>query len=79
MGATPRQADALVSWNETAPKQALVAYVEQVTTTGSPHFVPEAERIAVFDNDGTLWPENPIPSQAAFVFDELDRLAPQHP
>ncbi len=66
-------AKALAGWNETPAKAALVGYVERVTTPGSPDFVPEIERIAVFDNDGTLWPEAPIPVQAAFLFDELER------
>jgi len=52
-------ADPLPSWNDTAPKKAIVAFVEKVTKEGSSDFVPPAERIAVFDNDGTLWPEDP--------------------
>lgn len=71
--------DPLASWNDGPAKQALLAFVESVTREGSPAFVPPSERIAVFDNDGTLWPENPLPFQLAFVFDELKRLAPQHP
>src|SRR5438094_8916071 len=66
-------ADPLPSWNDTAPKKAIVAFVEKVTKQGSSDFVPPAERIAVFDNDGTLWPEDPMPFQAAFVLDELKR------
>jgi len=77
MESDPRQAQ-LLSWNDTAPKRAIVGFVEKVTKAGSSDFVPEPERIAVFDNDGTLWPENPLPFQLAFTFDELDRLAPQH-
>ena len=50
-------ADPLPSWNDTAPKKAIVAFVEQVTVDSSPDFVPVAERIATFDNDGTLWAE----------------------
>ena len=72
-------ADPLPSWNETAPKKAIIAFVEKVTKEGSPEFVPAAERLAVFDNDGTLWPENPMPFQAAYVFDELKRRAPNEP
>jgi heat shock protein HslJ len=75
----PILADPLPSWNDTAPKKALMTFVEKVTQAGSPDFVPEPERIAVFDNDGTLWPENPIPTQLAFGFDEISRLAPFHP
>lgn len=72
-------ADPLPSWNDTAPKKAIIAFVEKVTKEGSADFVPPAERIAVYDNDGTLWPENPIPFQVAFVFDELKRRAPNEP
>jgi phosphoserine phosphatase len=68
---TSTAADPLPSWNDGAARQAILAFVARVTTDGSPDFLPEAERIAVFDNDGTLWPENPVPFQAAFAFDEL--------
>jgi len=71
--------DPLPSWNEGPARRAIVAFVERVTTAGSPDFVPGPERIAVFDNDGTLWPEHPLPFQAAFMLDELERLAPEHP
>jgi phosphoglycolate phosphatase-like HAD superfamily hydrolase len=74
-----RAADPLPSWNEGAAKAAILGYVEQVTKEGAPGFIPPAERIAVFDNDGTLWPENPIPFQAAFAFDEAKRLAAEKP
>ena len=74
-----RAADPLPSWNDTAPKQAIVAFVEKVTKEGSTDFVPPAERIAVFDNDGTLWSEQPMYFQAFFVFDRIKALAPQHP
>jgi len=72
-------ADPLPSWNDTAPKQAIVAFVEQVTREGSPDFVPAAERIATFDNDGTLWAEQPIYFQFLFAIDRVKALAPQHP
>ncbi|QDV27339.1 META domain-containing protein [Aureliella helgolandensis] len=72
-------ADPLGSWNEGAAKQSILEFVERVTREGSPAFVPSAERVAVFDNDGTLWPEAPLPFQAAFVFDELRRRAPLEP
>ncbi len=65
--------DPLSSWNDTPTKTALVEFVRKVTEQGSADFVPEDERIAVFDNDGTLWVEQPIPVQAAFAFDELTR------
>jgi len=72
-------ADPLPSWNDTGPKRAIVAFVEQVTKEGSPGFVPVAERIATFDNDGTLWSEQPMYVQAAFVFDRVKALSNAHP
>jgi phosphoglycolate phosphatase-like HAD superfamily hydrolase len=72
-------ADPLPSWNDTAPKQAITTFVERVTKDGTPDFVPPAERIAVFDNDGCLWSEQPVYFQAFFVFDRIKTLAPQHP
>jgi len=74
-----RAADPLPSWNDTAPKVAITEFVENVTRDGSPHYVPLAERIAVFDNDGTLWSEQPMYFQAFFVFDRIKQLAPEHP
>ena len=71
--------DPLPSWNDTASKKAIVAFVEKVTKEGSPDFVPVPERIAVFDNDGTLWAEQPIYFQLAFALDRVKALAPQHP
>ena len=68
--------DPLPSWNATGPKQAIIAYVDQVTQNGSADYVAPAERIAVFDNDGTLWPENPMPFQLAFALDEIRRRVP---
>ena len=72
-------ADSLPSWNDTAPKKAIVTFVERITKQGSPDFVPEAERIATFDNDGTLWAEQPIYVQLLFAIDRVKALAPQHP
>ena len=72
-------ADPLPSWNDTTPKQAIIAFVEKVTKEGSPDFVPAPERIATFDNDGTLWSEQPMYFQAFFVFERIKQLAPQHP
>jgi len=72
-------AEPLPSWNDTAPKQAIIAFVEKVTKEGSPDFVPPAERIAVFDNDGTLWAEQPMYFQLFFAIDRIKALAPQHP
>ena len=73
MAIATNAADPLPSWNEGAAKQAILAFIARVTTAGSPDFLPRAERIAVFDNDGCLWPENPMPFQAAFAIDELKR------
>jgi phosphoserine phosphatase len=72
-------ADSLPSWKDTAPRKAIVAFVEEVTKPGSPSFVPVAERIAVFDNDGTLWAEQPMYFQFEFALDRVKALAPQHP
>jgi hypothetical protein len=72
-------ADPLPSWNDGKAKESIVAFVEKVTTPGSPDFVPVPERIAVFDNDGTLWCEQPMPVQLYFVLDRVKALAPQHP
>lgn len=72
-------ADPLPSWNEGAAKQSIVDFVKATTKKHSPDFVPETERIAVFDNDGTLWSEQPMYFQAFFVFDRIKDLAPQHP
>ena len=76
---TASAADPLPSWNDTAPKKAIVTFVEQVTREGSPSFMQSAERIATFDNDGTLWPEQPMYFQIAFTLDRVKALAPQHP
>jgi phosphoserine phosphatase len=69
----------LPSWNDSKTKQSIVAFVEKVTKPGSPDFVPVAERIATFDNDGTLWCEQPLPVQFYFALDRVKALAPQHP
>jgi phosphoglycolate phosphatase-like HAD superfamily hydrolase len=71
--------DALPSWNDGPAKQSIIAFVARVTTQGSPDFVPAAERIAVFDNDGTLWGEQPMYFQILFAFDRVKALALQHP
>ena len=71
--------DPLSSWNDTATKNAIVTFVERVTKPGSPDLVPPAERIATFDNDGTLWAEQPIYFQLAFALDRVRALAPMHP
>jgi hypothetical protein len=77
--ARPQVAAGLPSWNDGPSKRAIVAFVSRVTQAGGPDFVPVPERIAVFDNDGTLWSEQPIYAQVAFAFDRVKALAPQHP
>jgi phosphoglycolate phosphatase-like HAD superfamily hydrolase len=74
-----RSADPLPSWNEGKTKQSIVEFVAKVTKKGSPDFVPPAERIATFDNDGTLWAEQPLYFQFLFALDRVKALAPQHP
>jgi hypothetical protein len=69
----------LPSWNDTASRKSIIAFVQKVTTQGSPAFVPEGERIAVFDNDGTLWAEQPMYFQLFFALDRVKALAPKHP
>ncbi|HZI49528.1 MAG TPA: HAD family hydrolase [Pyrinomonadaceae bacterium] len=71
--------DPLPSWNDRAPKKAIVAFVEKITKEGSADFVPVEQRIATFDNDGTLWVEQPIYTQVTFAIDEVVAMAPQHP
>jgi len=72
-------ANPLPSWNDGATKQSILDFVAAVTREGSPDFVPPAERIATFDNDGTLWVEHPMYTQLVFVLDRVKALAPQHP
>jgi phosphoglycolate phosphatase-like HAD superfamily hydrolase len=71
--------DPLPSWNDGQARQAIIEFVEKVTSTGSADFVPPAERVATFDNDGTLWAEQPIYFQLAFALDRVAALAPEHP
>ena len=72
-------ADSLPSWTDGASKARIVSFVESVTDPTSQAYVPPAERIAVFDNDGTLWSEQPMYFQLAFILDRVKALAPQHP
>src|SRR5438552_3097707 len=72
-------ADPLPSWNDGSAKQSIITFVEKVTKEGSPTFFPIPERIATFDNDGTLWCEQPVPVQLYFALDRVKALAPQHP
>jgi hypothetical protein len=73
------QTDPLPSWYEGPAKKSISDFVARVTTQGGPDFVPPAERVAVFDNDGTLWSEQPMYVQLAFALDRVKALAPQHP
>jgi hypothetical protein len=74
-----RAEEPLPSWNEGTAKKAVLAFVERVTKEGTPDFVPVPERIAVFDNDGTLWGEQPMYVQLRFALDRVKALAPRHP
>jgi phosphoglycolate phosphatase-like HAD superfamily hydrolase len=79
VAASAHGADQLPSWSEGKSKDSVVAFVERVTAEGSADFVPAAERIAVFDNDGTLWSEQPAYFQLLFALDRVKAMAPQHP
>lgn len=76
---TQQATDPLPSWNDGAARRRIVEFVTKVTRPGSPEFVPVAERIAVFDNDGTLWNEQPMYVQLAFALDRVKAVASQHP
>lgn len=71
--------DPLPSWNEGSPKQAIISFVEDVTDTTSANFIPVLDRIATFDNDGTLWSEQPIYFQLFFAIDRVKAMAADHP
>jgi hypothetical protein len=71
--------DPLPSWRDTSAKRAILTFVERVSAHDSPERVPEPERIATFDNDGTLWGEKPVPVEVVFTFDRVKELAPKHP
>jgi phosphoserine phosphatase len=80
LAVTPSSAqDPLPSWRDGPARQAILRFVDTVTTPGSPGFVPPPERIAVFDNDGTLWVEQPAYTQLLFALDRVRALAPQNP
>ncbi|CAI8711510.1 HAD family hydrolase [Pseudomonas sp. IT-P176] len=72
-------AEPLPSWNDGPSKKSIIEFVQAVTTEGSKDYVKPAERIAVFDNDGTLWSEQPMYFQVLFALEEVKRMAPQHP
>jgi len=75
----PAPADPLPSWNDGASKRAILTFVARVTQANGPDFVPVSERVATFDNDGTLWSEQPMYIQLAFTLDRVRELAPAHP
>jgi phosphoglycolate phosphatase-like HAD superfamily hydrolase len=77
--ATAQAADPLPSWNDGPTKTSIIKFVKDVTDKNSPVFIPRDERIATFDNDGTLWTEHPMYTQLAFALDRIKQLAPQHP
>ncbi len=76
---TSEVVDPLPSWNDATSKEAIIAYVTDVTTTGSDNFIPIADRISTFDNDGNLWSEQPIYFQLYFVLDRIKEMAKDHP
>jgi hypothetical protein len=71
--------DPLPSWNEGPVKKSIIDFVTKTTREGSPDFIPVTDRVACFDNDGTLWTEQPLPFQLFFVIDRIKAMAPQHP
>ncbi|WP_291992619.1 HAD family hydrolase [Candidatus Accumulibacter sp. ACC003] len=73
------QSDPLPSWNDGAAKQAIITFVSDTTTQGGPKFVPPAERIATFDQDGTLWVEQPMYSQVMYILESVPRLVKAKP
>ena len=77
--AAARGAEPLPSWNDGEARQSILRFVDSAVREGSPTFVPPAERIAVFDNDGTLWAEQPVYFQLVYALDQVKALAPKHP
>ncbi|MDR5781586.1 HAD family hydrolase [Caballeronia sp. LZ065] len=75
----PAATTVLPSWREGPAREAIIKFVDGVTREGSPSYVPPAERIAVFDNDGTLWSEQPLYFQFVFMLEEVKTVAPKHP
>jgi hypothetical protein len=75
----PAPEASLPSWNDGAAQQAIIDFIDKTTTEGSPDFIPMADRIAVFDNDGTLWSEQPIYFQLAYAIDFIKKDASNHP
>src|SRR5262245_46793611 len=79
LAATSARAEPLPSWNDGAAKARIVSFVQAVTTQGGADFVAAAERIAVFDNDGTLWGEQPLYVQVVFMLEQVKAAASAHP
>ncbi len=79
VGAALAQTDPLPSWNDGTVKSAIIAFVGKVTDNGGADYVAPEVRIATFDNDGTLWVEQPVYSQLLFAFDRIKAMAPEHP
>lgn len=77
--ASAQAPDQLPSWNDGPARRAILSFIAAVTTPGSADFVPPPQRIATFDNDGTLWPEQPMYVQLAFALDRVKAMAPMHP
>ncbi len=77
--AQSRIADPLPSWNQGTTKQTIITFVKKVTDSSLDTYIPPSDRIAIFDNDGTLWLEKPLYIQLVFILDRLKELAPQHP
>src|SRR4051812_36894161 len=75
----PGGADPLPSWNDGPAKRAVLDFVRTATDEASPHHVPPEQRVAVFDQDGTLWVEQPLYTQVMFALDRVKALAPKHP
>ena len=75
----PAPGQNLPSWNDGVAKKSITDFVGRVTKEGGPDFVPKSDRVAVFDNDGTLWSEQPMYVQLAFILDRIKALAPEHP
>jgi hypothetical protein len=79
MAGAQAQSDPLPSWNDGSAKQAIVAFVKDTTDKSSPKYVEPGDRIATFDQDGTLWTEHPVYAQAMFALARVGQPAPQHP
>src|SRR5262245_37994148 len=73
------QGEPLPSWNDTDARRGIIDFVTRVTREGGPDFVPAADRIATFDNDGTLWVEKPAPAEVYFIFERVRELTARFP